>query len=170
MTTTKRIKKFKKTNAYKGVFLFLFLRRKYISLAINHGMAVNLQSPDLLKQYQEGKFPKEGWGIEAEKSAIQAANQISRGLWSSFSFILLITSIALCAGYVNGTVHPSFSFNYSLLASFIGTYLASWATLMELGGGFATYSGEALHELIHPAMFKLLFIPGVCFILLGIVV
>ncbi|MCU7838543.1 MAG: hypothetical protein KZQ94_04065 [Candidatus Thiodiazotropha sp. (ex Troendleina suluensis)] len=78
--------------------------------------------------------------------------------------------IALTVGYYLGSIKPSLSINYSLLSTFIGTFLASWATLMELGSGFATWSGKALHGLIHPAMFKLLFIPGVCLLFIGIAI
>ena len=161
---------FKRANTYKAVFLFLFSRKRYISLAINHGMAINLEASDLRKRHEEGTFPSEGWEAEAEKSAKDAAIQVSRGFWGSFFLILLVAFISICVAYINDTVHPSYSVNYNLLATFLGSFLASWATLMELGGGFATFSGEALHELIHPAMFKLLFVPGVCLILLGVVV
>lgn len=160
--------KFKRANLYKAVFLFLFARKNYIALAINHGMAINLEAPDLIKKYKEGTFPINGWEVDAEKSAKKGANQISRGLWGAFGFILLAAFIALGVGYFSGSINPSLSINYNLLSTFIGTFLASWATLMELGGGFATFSGKALHELIHPVMFKLLFIPGVCLLFIGV--
>lgn len=161
---------FKRANTYKAVFFFLFSRKRYISIAINHGMAINLQKADHRKRYEEGKFPSKDWETVAKKKAIIGAAQVKRGLFCSFAQILLVALISLGIAYIKGSVNPMLPINCSLLASFLGVFLASWATLMELGGGFATYSGEALHELIHPAIFKLLFIPGVFLLLLGIVV
>ena len=71
---------FKRANTYQAVFFFLFARKKYISLAIGHGMAINLEAPDLNRMHQEGKFPKEGWKREAEAAVIEAASQVSKGL------------------------------------------------------------------------------------------
>jgi hypothetical protein len=159
---------FKRANTYQAVFFFLFARKKYISLAVNHGMAVNLEDPDLRRRYQEGLFPPEGWERESSANAIEAAKQVSKGLWGSFLAILIVAVIASLAGYMKGTINLAFAFDHGKALSYVGTFFASWATLMELGGGLATFSGEALHELIHPTMFKLLFIPGVCLLLLGI--
>ncbi len=161
---------FKRANTYEAVFFFLFFRKRYISLAINHGMAINLENQVIHKMYKEGKFPPEGWEVDAENLAREGAKEISQGLMGSFSLILVIAIISLSVAYKIGAVHLSYFVNYNLLASFLGTFLASWATLMELGGGFATYRGKALHELIHPAIFRLLFVPGVCLLLLSIVV
>ena len=37
-----------------------------MSLAVLHGMAINLEAPDLNARYQEGTFPSEGWEKKAE--------------------------------------------------------------------------------------------------------
>ncbi len=161
---------FKRANTYKAVFLFFFSRKKYIALAINHSMAINLEAQDILNKYKEGTYPVVGWENEAIKSAEEAAKQVSKGLWGAFGSILMAAIIALAVDYYLGSINPFLSINYSLFSTFIGTFLASWATLMELGGGFATWSGKALHELIHPAMFKLLFVPGVCLLFIGVAI
>ena len=160
---------FQLANKYKSVFLFLFSREQYISDAVEHGMAINLEAPDLRRNYEEGNFPKPGWEAEAREHALLAAHQLSKGLWGSFWFIAAVSLIACVIAYINGTIDPKLAIDPSKGISFAGTFLASWGTLMELGGGFQTWKRKALHELIHPVIFKILFIPGVCLLLLGIV-
>ena len=156
--------KFKRANAYIALFFFFFSRKRYITLAINHGMAINLEAPDLLGYYKAGRYPKVGWEEEATIFAKEAAAHIDKGIWRSFILIFLAALIACSVSFMKGNIHPSLPINSSLAFTFIGSFLAGWATLMELGGSFATCCGEALHELIHPAMFRLLFVPGVCLV------
>ena len=48
-----------------------------------------------------------------------------------------------------------------------GGFLAAWATLFALGGFWRSWDGEALHELVHPKLFALLFLPGVFLAAIG---
>jgi len=160
---------YKRANIAKALVYFLFARRKYIELAITHSMALNLEAPDLRKKFEEGTFPPEDWEANYSAETEKAANQVHHGLWTSFLWVLTVFIIALGIGATQSTSHISFAINVPLFLSFSGTFLVGWATLMELGGGFWTWSGEALHELIHPAIFKILFIPGLLLIFTGIV-
>lgn len=156
---------YRRANKYRAVFLFFFSRKKFIDVATNHHMAINLEVSAHPEIYPiEKRLPIE------KATAIDNTRIVSKGLLNAFCLILLTAIIALGVGYVLGSIKPSLPFDFNLLATFIGTFLVGWATLMELGGGFATISHESLHELIHQLIFKILFIPGVCLLLLGVVI
>ena len=158
---------YKTANKFKAVLLFLFAREKYLVLAIRHGMAINLEANDLKKRYEEGGYPNDGWEGEAIESARKCASHVARMLFNAFLWILLAIFVTIAVGMYLGTINCMFPFNASKMLTFAGIALASWATLFELGGGIATCSGKALHELIHPVIFQFLFIPGVLMILIG---
>ena len=137
-------------------------------MAIVHNMAIKLEASDLRARYEKGEYPKAHWEIEAKKDAEEDANDIQFKLITSFSLVLLGAIIAVTVAYLSGNINSSYPLNVAKCLTFIGSFLASWATLMELGGALATWKGEALHEKIHPVLFQLLFVPGVCLVLTGI--
>ncbi|WP_281649027.1 hypothetical protein [Parendozoicomonas sp. Alg238-R29] len=139
-------------------------------MAVNHAMALNLESADLRRSYEAGTFPREGWEIEYLENAKQATKNVDRALWVSFLYILICAIIGLTLATYSGKLHYTKPLDHSLLFIFSGTFLSAWATLMELGENMRTWSGECLHELLHPAIFKALFIPGTLFILAGTII
>lgn len=136
-------------------------------MAINHSIAISLDSVDLRKRYEEGKYPEDGWETDELNHVENAAKKVDRAISASFLYIFTVALIALLIATAQGKIHYSLNFNFSLLSIFIGTFLTSWATLMALGENMRTWSGEALHELIHPIIFKIIFIPGTLLILAG---
>jgi hypothetical protein len=147
---------------------FVFARKRYLQLAVRHGMAINLEARDLRESYEKGQFPKEGWEKEALDGAAEAAMQVQGHLISSFLFILLGALVAVSIGIFVGSLSIQLPIDAAGVIAFGGTFLVGWATLMELGGGFRTWSGEALHELIHPFLFKVLFVPGVALLFVSL--
>lgn len=158
---------FKRVSPFLGAVTFLFNRRKYIDLAVHHGMAINLEAPDLLRCYQVGTFPKAGWESEAAEAARANAKRIDRAIWSSFGVTLACAIAAALAAAYFGKLSPELPFSWSKALSLVGGFLAAWATLMELGGLVQTFSGNALHELIHPMLFRMLFVSGTLVVLVG---
>ena len=143
---------YKRANLIIATLCLLLSQKKYTKMAIRHNMAINLEAKDLRVKYEKGEYPQAGWHAEAGEDARKAANHLLFELFKSFCWSL--------AGAIDIAKN----------LTFIGTFLASWATLFELGGAIATWKGEALHEKIHPVLFTLLFVPGVCLILSGIVI
>jgi hypothetical protein len=139
-------------------------------MAVRHNMAINLEAKDLRTKYEKGEYPEAGWDVEARKNARKTANHLLFKLFVSFCWILAGAAVAIAVGFQSGTVHLFYPIDTAKCLTFIGTFLASWATLFELGGAIATWKGEALHEKIHPVLFTLLFVPGVCLILCGAVI
>jgi hypothetical protein len=156
-----------KANVYKAVFLFLFARERYIDMAARHVVAANLAAPDQKRRIDDGEIDLNVWmKMFADQSTV-AANDLDKGLWVSFLSIAIVALLSIGLAFAYGSVDPSLDFNWTRVITFIGTFLASWATLMELGGSFRSWDGDALHELIHPLMFKILFVPGACLIFIG---
>ena len=137
-------------------------------MAISHEMAITLEAKDIHAKYENGEYPQAGWDAEARENARKAANHLLFKLFKSLCWILAGAAVAIAVGFQSGTVHLFYPIDIAKCLTFIGTFLASWATLFELGGAIATWKGEALHEKIHPVLFTLLFVPGVCLILSGI--
>ena len=150
-----------------AVFLFFFTHEKYIDLAKCHSMAVSLESEGSLKAFEEGVFPSEEQQISTDANIRKFTKHLKRKLFVSFVWIILAAILALGIGYFMGTISPNINLSVEHFLIFIGTALASWGTLFELGGGIATWSGEALHEIIHPIIFQILFIPGILLMLAG---
>lgn len=160
---------YKRANLLLATLCFLFVRKKYLSMAVSHGMAVKLEAADLRSAYEKGDWPKEDWEQEAMEVAEKAANHIQSKLVDSFIWVALGAAVAIGIGYGAGSLSITCPISHSKVVSFLGLFLASWATLMELGGALATFKGEALHELIHPVLFQILFIPGVAMALTVVV-
>ncbi|MBO0504520.1 hypothetical protein FED29_013770 [Aeromonas veronii] len=158
---------FSRANNLKAIIYFFFSRKKYLRMAIYHSIAISLESVDLRKLYEEGKFPEDGWEANYLNDVKNSAKNVDRAIAVSFLYIFTVAFIALLIATAQGRVHYSLNFDFSLLSIFVGTFLTSWATLMALGENMRTWSGEALHELIHPIIFKIIFIPGTLLILAG---
>ncbi|WP_430229982.1 hypothetical protein [Nitrosomonas communis] len=161
-------KTFERVSPYRALIPFLFAHERYLELAIRHNMAINLESRDILKAFQEGTYLKDGWEEELLERAKEAAAGVRRGIWSSFLMMAIALVVAIAIGYHFGKVSPELPLSWPKVFGLLGGFLTAWATLMELGGLMKTYSGETLHELIHPAFFRVLFIPGTLAVMVGL--
>lgn len=151
---------------WRALRLFVCDRQGFVSAAVNHGMAVNLESPSQLAHYQAGTYPT-GWEIEAKANASRATDELCQALWSSFIAVLVVTLLAIAIAYSAGLLAPSLPIAMGKLTNAIGGFLAGWATLFALGTPTETYDGRTLPELIHPKIFTALFIPGLFFAFIG---
>lgn len=159
---------FERVSPYRAILPLLFFHEHYLQLAIQHNMAINLESRGTLEAFQEGAYPKEGWEPEALAKAKDAAAHVRRGIWSSFLLVAAIAVLAVVLAHCLGKLSHDLPLSWPKLLGMFGGFLTVWATLMELGGFIKTYSGEALHELVHPALFKVLFLPGSLVAMVGL--
>ena len=158
--------KYKQANLFNAPIVLLFSKNKYIEMAIYHNMAINLKAKDLNEMFLRGEYPAEGWEVSYKKIAEQKRKHLINKLCVSFCWILVASFLAIVFGFFTCNLFPIYT---AKLSGFVGTFLASWATLFELGGTLASWKGEALHEKIHPILFQILFIPGICLILTTII-
>ena len=89
------------------------------------------------------------------------------GLSAAFLVILIFSSIGLLLAFAFGKVAFFLPVAEGKLLSVVGAFLAGWATLFELGGFVETFDGQALHEVIRPILFRVLFLSGVVLATLG---
>ncbi len=158
---------FQHASPWRTLPLLVFDRQCFVNAAVNHGMAVNLESPDLLSKHKAGTFPTQGWEIEAEATISRSTDKLRQALWSSFIAVLVVTLIAIVITYSAGLLAPSLPIAVGKLTGAIGGFLAGWATLFALGTPTETYDGRTLPELVHPKVFTALFIPGLFFAFIG---
>jgi len=159
---------FERVSPYRALLPFLFAHDRYLQLAVLHNMAINLESRDMREAFQKGDYPKDGWEEKLLEGAKVAAAGVRRGIWLSFLMVAAASVVAIAIAYCFDRVSPDLELSWPKLFGFSGGFLAAWATLMELGGLMETYSGEALHELVHPAFFKVLFVPGTLAAMVGL--
>ncbi|MES2160478.1 MAG: hypothetical protein V4476_04935 [Pseudomonadota bacterium] len=81
----------------------------------------------------------------------------------------IVGLLALGFAVIMGAVGVSLPLHYGHFLGFVGAFLAAWATFFELGGPrLASYDGETLCELIHPKIFRTIFLPGALLSLTGV--
>jgi hypothetical protein len=144
----------------KALCCLLFSYERYLDLAVSHGMAINLKANDLRRAYDEGRFPKPGWEVEARVGADNHAKELKVGMRSAFTTTVAFAVAGLVLAAILGKVHPDLPVDWGKVMSVLGGLLAGWATLFELGGYAETFSGEALHETLRPVFFRSAFLPG----------
>jgi len=123
-------------------------------------MARNLTAADLAASYKAGTFPPPGWEQVARADARQGMEEIRTALWRAFATVTFTTFLAVALLWVAGNVSSNLPVAWGKVLSVAGGFLAAWATLFALGGFWRSWDGEALHELVHPKLFALLFLPG----------
>lgn len=154
-------------NAQRAAAAIVFARERYLAMAIEHNLAVNVRAADMRARFDRGEYPKPGWEQEAKASASAQAEQLISALRASFITSLVVLLLGLLVAAVLGKVSPSLPLSESKLLSTVGGFLAAWATLFELGGYVETYSGEAMHEVVRPVLFKSIFLSGIAIAALG---
>jgi hypothetical protein len=95
---------FERVSPYRALLPFLFCQKRYLQLAIQHNMAVNLQSQDILEAFRKGVYPKEGWESEALANAKEAATHVRRAIWVSFLMVAATSLIAIAIAGVLGSI------------------------------------------------------------------
>lgn len=154
-------------NARRAAAAILFSRERYLELAIEHNLAINIRAADMRALFDRGEYPKTGWEQEERNSAAAHAEQLVSGLRASFLTSLGFLLMGLLAAAALGKVAPSLPFSEAKILSTVGGFLAAWVTLFELGDYAETYSGEAIHEIVRPVLFKFIFLPGLAIAALG---
>jgi len=160
---------YRRQSVYSAALLFLISRKRYVDLAVNHGMAVNLEAEDQ-RRFLEERGPEvlAQWEQTYRKDYQKMADAIFYALWSAFGIMVVLALMAVAVGLFFGKISPAWPIDPNKLTTFIGSFLVGWATLMELGGNIPTWDGVSFPQLTHSAIFKMIFSPGVFLVLTSI--
>ena len=139
----------------------LFARERFINLALAHSLALCAAKQQYQEAIAQGQFPTASWEAETRANLSKYTAVLLRSFWSSLAVTCCFIALGLAAALLLGKLSPDRRLDVGKLLSVLGGFLAGWATLFELGGVMATFSGEQLHELVHPGLFRVLFLPGV---------
>ncbi len=155
---------YKRANTWLALFLFIFSTKRYLKLAVNHYIAINLEADDLRKKYEEGGYPDEA---KIEKQARSSIYKLRSSLTKSLLAVLITLNCALLFGFILGKVNP---FEWIKIMEIFAALLLMWSTLFELGWGLRTWKGQALHELVHSLLFKIIFLTGSLLLMASLVI
>ena len=81
--------------------------------------------------------------------------------------LAVVTALALAALWTVGRLSFDLPIAWPKLLSGVGAFLIGWSALYELGEFWKSWDGVALHELVRPKVFMLLFLPGMLFAIIG---
>ncbi len=160
------VAKYQRANVWLAMFLFLFSPGRYQKLAARHNIAINLESPRLGLKYEKGIYSPDM--NEALSHALLSAIKLRSSLSKSFVAVFITFLIAVLVGFFLGSVAFSLPVSWKRIIDVCAAFLLMWSTLFELGWGLRTWKGEALHELVHALLFKLLFISGSLFLMIAL--
>jgi hypothetical protein len=146
---------------WQAAIAVVFRPSAYVRLGLTHELAVNLQAKDLAAAYGRGEFPAQGWQAEARQRIHEQGCLVRSGLFASFAVTVAFLAVGLAIAALAGTVSVALPVAPGKVLGIVGGGLAAWATLFQLGGYSETYSGEAVHEIVRPILFKCMFLPGV---------
>jgi len=161
---------YRRQSPYLGAILLLVSKKAFLEMAVNHGMAINLESPDQRRHAEArgGELIAE-WENSYRSGYSEMVAEIRGALWGSFAAIAFLSLTAIAIGLFNGSVSASLSYDLPKALTFVGTALVAWATLMELGGSFMVWDGPAYPQIAHKVLFKSIFLPGIALLLVGLV-
>lgn len=88
-------------------------------------------------------------------------------LWKSAGWVALMAALGWCALFTAGKAHPSFPLDVGKLCSVIGIWLAGWGTWLAIQERMGSWDGSLPDEIARDGLFRLLFIPGIFFSVVG---
>jgi len=159
--------KYKRANIFWATFLFLFVPSRYQRIAAEHNTAINLESPDLRMKYEKGTYKPDIRDFMI--NAVDSAKQLRTALLKFLFAVLITLFIALIFAYCEGSINTT-NLSWKGVIEISAAFLLMWSTLFELGWGLRTWKGQALHELIHSFIFRVIFVTGSFFLMLVLLI
>ncbi|WP_157487478.1 hypothetical protein [Desulfosarcina sp. BuS5] len=96
---------YKRANIWLATFLFIFKFSKYQRIAANHNIAINLEAPDLKRNYQKGTYKPKVRDFLI--NAVDSANALRLALLKSFLAVAITLCAALLIAFWQGSVNAS---------------------------------------------------------------
>ena len=156
-------------NPYLGACVFFVSKRKFIDMAVAHGMACNLEADDQRKRADEGGAAVlTRWEETYRSDYSKMTTEINGALWSAFWTIVVVAAFSIGVAANLNRLALSLPLDPVRAVTFIGSALVAWATLMELAGDFPVWDGKAFPQLAHTVIFKVIFLSGILLVLTSI--
>jgi len=158
---------YKRANVWLAALLFVISTKRYLDLAVNHNIAINLEADDLRKRFYEGSYVPETEEIKA--LALSSITVLRASLRKSFLSVLFTLCCALFIGFYFGRLNSVWPVDWVKVVEIATAFLLMWSTLFELGWGLRTWKGKALHELVHALLFRVIFVSGSLMLMLSLI-
>lgn len=153
---------YKKANIILAFLYMIFSKHRYATMALDHGMWVNLKAEDLKRAYDKGTYPKDGWREEEAPEVLKDLALMKRALWKSFFVTLIMALVVLGFGLSIGSLDLKLSTNFVKAISFGGGCVAAWGAIFQLTcPDIETYKKQSLNEIMQKSIFFILFVLGV---------
>ena len=118
--------------------------------------------------YQQGKFsPNE---LEYLSNALERSLKLKAYLVKSFFIVLCTLLLAVIIGLFANKVSLSLPVSLDKTINIISVFLLTWVALFELGWSLRTWKGEAMHELVHSLLFKIILVSGSLFLMIALII
>lgn len=158
-------------NPYLGACVFFVSKKKFVDMAVLHGMACNLEADDQRKRADESGLPLLRLWEETYRSGYgDMTREISAALWSAFWATVVVATLSIGIAAHLDRVSLALPLDSPRAVTFIGSALVAWATLMELGGDFSVWDGKAFPQLTHTILFKAIFLSGILLVLISVLI
>jgi hypothetical protein len=161
------INQYSTKNTFLGFLALIFWKDKYLEMAVNHDMAVNLKASDIKAAFEAGSYPKQSWREEALLSEQRHYRQLSKSFYGSFLKTTALAVMVIAASYFIGLVGLEMALSSSKAFAYLGIFLASWGAFIQFSPVYESYCKETLHENIHALMAIIFFVLGAVTAFLG---
>lgn len=146
-------------SAAKAVALFIFRRRAFEAMSVEHDRAYVLaKSPDLKAKHLAGSYTPDDVGLRQQ--AVTRTKALRHNLFAAATLVIATTVLAYTIGWViralMGQVPPLLTGTMQVF----GAGILLWATVWELGWGERSFGGETLPERVHRWLFRALYTLG----------
>ena len=157
----------KRTTPWRALGPLFFARARYIEMAVSHALALCLEKQQFRESYGRGVFPSQAWEAETRTNLGPYGSKLARSFGWSFLLTAAFFVAALAVALLLGRVALDRPLDIGKSLSLLGAFLAGGARLCGVGGYGETFSGEQLHELLHPLLFRIVFLPGLALAVIG---
>ncbi|MEN9658788.1 MAG: hypothetical protein RL571_2253 [Pseudomonadota bacterium] len=158
----------RKDNKYWAAITLIFARKRYLALAIEHNLAVDIRATDMRSLFDQGVYPLTGWESQATEASAACAKQLSAGLNKSFFLSFFIFLMCVLFAVASGFFAPNLPISWAKCLSWVGAFFALWATWFQLESYAETWGGGALHEVVRTVLFEAIFLFGFTIGVLGL--
>lgn len=151
--------------------MFFLSKKRFVEMAVHHGMASNLEADDQRERADERGLPLlKQWEETYRADYETMTKEINEALWSAFWIIVVVVALAIGIAANLDRISLSLPLAPVRAATFIGSALVAWATLMELAGDIPVWDGQPFPQLAHTVIFKVIFLSGVSLVLTSVLI